>query len=402
MTKEDIQILTDDRVRQLINDHIDEDPIRFALTFQSNEIPISLVSTQLKYLQRAKDKLPTYYNYRALIPPLAYEQASSERAAQMKRFSGARCLDLTMGLGVDTLHFSHHFDHVTSLEIQPHLHQVGKHNFASMGISNVHMLHTSAEDFLHVYQDSPFDLIFVDPARRDAQGKRVYKLQDCAPNVIELWNNLRNIGKRIVVKVSPLYDIYAALREIPTLTGISVISIKNEVKEVWLEWEEGYEGSNLLKLRLFDGEKETEFRFDWEGAVPPLTLPDTHPPYWVEPDVAFYKARRLSTLAYNHQDTWARGLNDAMGFIAAEVAEWEDQIPGRIFEVKEVFPFKPKQLKKYFKAQDLTRLHVIQRAFPLTVAQIRQQLNLREGGKLYLLCTVWKGQKVAYLTERKK
>ncbi|MEO0641514.1 MAG: hypothetical protein AAFY70_17400, partial [Bacteroidota bacterium] len=86
----------------------------------------------------------------------------------------------------------------------------------------------------------------------------------------------------------------------------------------------------------------------------------------------------------------------------AEVAEWEDQIPGRIFEVKGVFPFKPKQLKKYFKAQDLTRLHVIQRAFPLTVAQIRQQLNLREGGELYLLCTVWKGQKVAYLTERKK
>ena len=115
MTKEDIQILTDDRVKQIINDNLNQNPYQFALTFTSNEFPVSLVSTQLKYLQRAKDKLPTYYNHRALIPPLAYEQASSERAASIKRFSGLRCLDLTMGLGVDTLHFSHHFEEVIAI-----------------------------------------------------------------------------------------------------------------------------------------------------------------------------------------------------------------------------------------------------------------------------------------------
>ncbi|MEL6135247.1 MAG: hypothetical protein AAFR59_17965, partial [Bacteroidota bacterium] len=349
MTKEDIQILTDDRVRQIINDHIHEDPVRFALTFKSNEIPTSLVSTQIKYLQRAKDKLPTYYNFRALIPPLAYEQASSEQAARMKRFSGGRCLDLTMGLGVDTLHFAQNFEHVTALEIQSSLHQIGQYNFQIMEIDHVHMLHTSAETFLHQYDGPSFDLVFLDPARRDAQGRKVHRLQDCIPNVIELWNNLRNIGKRIVVKVSPLYDIDAALREIPTLTGISVLSIKNEVKEVWLEWGPNVEKHPPLILKLFDGEKETEHRFEWRKNLPAFPSLENHPRFWIEPDVAFYKARKLASLAHRYRDSWAKGLNHAMGFIASDEIEDHEEVPGRIFEVKEVFPFKPKLLKKYLK-----------------------------------------------------
>ena len=106
MTEQELDILPQDSSRELIERHIGVDPARAALRLGPHA---ALLSTQIKYLQRAKTKLPSYHRARCIIPPLAFEQASSEAAAEAKTYEGGLCIDLTCGLGVDSLMLSRRF-----------------------------------------------------------------------------------------------------------------------------------------------------------------------------------------------------------------------------------------------------------------------------------------------------
>ena len=116
MTASDLAILLDEKVCREIERFIDSDPTRVALSATSHGPQIA---TQVKYLQRARTKLPSYYRARCILPPLAFEQASSEETAALKSFEGNICIDLTCGLGVDSLYLSRRFTRVISLERDP-------------------------------------------------------------------------------------------------------------------------------------------------------------------------------------------------------------------------------------------------------------------------------------------
>lgn len=160
MTPEQYRLLLTPEVRHTVEEQIGRDPAAIAL---DKRIPhAALVATQVKYLARARTKLPSYYEARCILPPLAFEQASSEACAARKSCSGERVLDLTCGLGVDALYLSKRFREVITLERDATLAAVAGENFRRLGATNIRVINSSAEAFLASTRDH-FDWIYADP-----------------------------------------------------------------------------------------------------------------------------------------------------------------------------------------------------------------------------------------------
>ena len=98
MTREEFDTLCRDDVRRAVEENLGRDPLAVALDRRTPHA--ALVATQVKYLERARTKLPSYYAARCILPPRAFEQASSEACAAHKEPAGDAALDLTCGLGV--------------------------------------------------------------------------------------------------------------------------------------------------------------------------------------------------------------------------------------------------------------------------------------------------------------
>lgn len=228
MTPEQYRLLLTPEVRHTVEEQIGRDPAAIAL---DKRIPhAALVATQVKYLARARTKLPSYYEARCILPPLAFEQASSEACAARKSCSGNTVLDLTCGLGVDALYLSKRFREVITLERDATLAAVAEENFRRLGATNIRVINSSAEAFLASTLDH-FDWIYADPDRRSAGGRKLVRLEDCSPDIPKLLPELRRIAPNLCVKNSPLFDVGETFRLFgPCRT--EVVSLHDECKEV--------------------------------------------------------------------------------------------------------------------------------------------------------------------------
>lgn len=214
ITSNDIATLLDPQLRDYIAGHLSDDPGRVALSLREHG---ALIATQIKYLQRARVKLPSYYAALCILPPLSFEQSSSEETASVKRYSGDTCLDLTCGLGVDAFYLSKRFRQVIAVERNAELSEIARINFRLLGVQNIRVVNSPAEAFLEQLrgqtQTTPdrnsgtIDLIYIDPARRDDQGKKVWLLEDCSPDAKALMPQLLALAPKVVVKASPLFDV---------------------------------------------------------------------------------------------------------------------------------------------------------------------------------------------------
>jgi THUMP domain-like/Conserved hypothetical protein 95 len=403
LTINELDILKSAEAQHIIAEHIATDPSVFAL--KNKHKAAATLATQIKYLQRSKSKLPSFYAAKAIVPPLAFEQCSSERAASAKDFSGNKCLDLTCGLGVDSLHFSKSFQQVTSIERNNVLAETVRYNLGLMNIHNIEVLNTSAEDFVNNYIGEPFDLIYIDPARRDGGGKKVFLPEDCEPNFVELLPILQKIGRKIVIKMSPLFDVDAAIRQFPNVSEIGVISVDNECKEVLLVFEnEAFKEDakpNIFikcfyKNQFFSFTKNAHKNNNLDVKIGEITTFN----YIVEPDVAFYKARFLENTPPQYFDPKTTILTASNGFFLSNNIENLHDFPARIFHIEAAFTYQPKKILAYLKAEKIKALNVVQRNFPFSAADIRTALKVREGGDWFLICTVFKGEKWAWLAKK--
>ncbi len=405
MSLEDWEILTHDKIRALIEANKETDPIRFALTHNNNAFPLALVSTQLKSLQKARLKLPSWYKISAILPPLALEQCSSEATAKLKSHSGKIALDLSGGLGVDSHFLSQGFDHLISLEPQKDLSAIQRYNLQLLKNPKVEVINQDAESFLQAYDGPKFDLIYVDPSRRDHQNRRINALTEGAPNITQLMPLIRQHGHQLLIKASPLLDLAEAHRLFPTLKELIVVSKDNECKEVliWLDKLSPARPEELseavLRLKMIRQAKLHEYQFPY-----PLVEEDgfaersSQPAFLAEPDVAFYKSRSTrQLLSQIEQEGLSLPYKD--GYIHSEQA-LSPSFPGRQFRVIEMMPYKPKAIKKWLKAKKIKQLNISKRNFPDTVAQVRKQLQLSEGGKEFLLLSLYQGNRYAFFAER--
>ena len=430
MTHTEFIYLTTAEAQQRLVDNLHIDPTVFALKQRENPSKTAILATQLKYLQRSHVKLPTFYAAKAIIPPLAFEQCSSEIAASAKVFSGNKCLDLTCGLGVDTLHFSKCFQQVIAIEQNEVLAAVAQYNFELMKIHNIKIINTTAEAFIKHFVENqikdtpetgnnfPFDLIYIDPARRNEQGKKIFLPEDCEPNIGVLMPLLKILGRTIMVKMSPLYDVDAALRQFPEVTKIGVLSIDNECKETYLIFENKTVENPSLELKIYTN----NLFFIFENKIPFKHISNNNnvqntdntwiidneinylsKKYIIEPNVAFYKARLLTAIPPQYKDDFEDNLailTASNGFILSE--KMIDKLPARTFKIIKTFEYQPKKLIPFLKTENITHIHIVQRNFPFSVADIRKKLHVKEGGDLFLICTLINDVKIVWLCEKVK
>lgn len=368
ISREEITILCRPEVQQAIRANLDRDPLQVALDRQMPEA--RLVATQIKYLQRARRKLPGYAQACCILPPRAFEQASSEQTAAYKPIEGDRVLDLTCGLGVDAVALSRRFRRVVTLERNEALVEVARINLQRLGITNVEVVHTSAEEYITHCRDH-FDWIYADPDRRSAEGRKLVRLEDCSPDIVALYPRLRELADALAIKNSPLFDVEEALRYFPR-SRVEVLSLDDECKEV-LIYDDG-RGPLITATALgqgsYDGQQTPSI------AQPPIF--DPHAYQWlIIPDVALQKCRLVREHLAGKADCWSE---NGYGFAAVR----PEGVLGRIEAIEAIERFNPKLLKRALKGH---RVELLKRDFPIGIEELRQRLAVKPGGEMRLAFT---------------
>ncbi len=365
-----LEILLSEEFRESVATHAERDPLEVAL--DKRVAHASLVATQLKYRQRARLKLPSYLRAGCILPPRAFEQASSEAAAATKTLTGDRLLDLTCGLGVDTLHFSRSFREVVALERDPELAAITRENLRRLGADNVRVVCSSAEAYIASCNER-FDWVYADPDRRSESGKKLVRLEDCSPDILALRHDIERISSRLCLKNSPLFDVDEAFRHFPS-ARVEVVSLGDECKEVVI-YADGT-GPTLAAHAIGSGRIEV-----------PLATRMPHPssePFdpsayrWlIIPDVALQKARLVCHHLHPH------------GFVASEngfgfAVDRPEGVLGRTMEIRSIAPYKPRELKKSWRGR---KAEIRKRDFPLSIEEIRRQIGITEGSDCRLAFT---------------
>lgn len=332
---------------------------------------------QVEGKERTADKLPTF----ASIPDwwypvrLSCEQCSSELAARYKAslVTGEKMADLTGGYGVDTYFLSENFTHTDYVEQNAELCRIATHNFAHKPIT-IH--NTSAEEFLT--SAGQYDLIFLDPARRDSHGGKVFRLEDCTPNVVELLPSLLAHSKRVLLKLSPMLDLTQAITSLSQVTwDVYVVAIKNEVKEVLL-LSNGSGQITAIDLAqqdqafTFTREEESNSPFNFHHS--PFT-------FLYEPSAAILKAGAYKLIAERFH---LLKLDVNTHLYSSETLI--ENFPGRVWKIIE--------------KQDLKQANVLCRNYPLTPDQLKKKLHLRDGGTAFVIGCRVAGKPTLFFAER--
>jgi 16S rRNA G966 N2-methylase RsmD len=377
-----VKNLTSPEVQKFIDDHLNDDTNELNLRYhQIASVPIREIVSQIVSKRKAKDKLPTWFRGKEIIfpLPLSIEQSSSEETARYKStlFSGKHAADLTGGFGVDSLFLSHSFSHVDYVEKEEDLLKIVESNFKTLGVKGCSFHCTSAEEYLETGNDT-YDLIYLDPSRR-AESNKVFRLNDCNPNVLHLQEELLRRGKHILIKTSPLLDIHKTLNDLKNVREVIVLSVKNEVKEVLYHiWQNGK--SSQAKIKCVNIKTECQELFELTiseeidsscsfGLPRPLD-------YVYEPNSAILKAGAFKLIATR----W--GLNKLSPNTHFYTSENLDKsFPGRIFKVIDIFG----SISKAQKSIPDSHLNIICRNYPLNPEGVKSKLKKKDGGENYLL-----------------
>ena len=363
LTLQEIERLKSEEVRKAIEDNIERDPA--TVTLDSRIPEARLVATEVKYLQRARHKLPRLYQARCIIPPRAFEQSSSEECARRKDISGCRLLDLTCGLGIDTIAFAEHFASVVTLERDEALAEVVRYNLTLLGIDNVEVVTTAAEEYV-MDTDERFDWVFADPDRRSDKGNKMVCLEDCSPNIATLLPHLQRISRRIGLKLSPLFDVDEAFRLFRG-AEVEVVSLGGECKEVNI-----YTGSEHERLTIAAiGLGTWHFcREDMHATATAEPFTPEEYRYLLIPDVALQKGRVAIAALKPYADIWS---NNGYAF-ARELPP--EHVGARIYAIESIERYHPRELKRRYKG---VGIEILKRDTPLGIEVVRKALGARPG-----------------------
>ncbi|MBR5132980.1 MAG: RsmD family RNA methyltransferase [Alistipes sp.] len=366
-----LDILRDEEVCAAVDRNIECDPAVVAL---KRGVPSpQVVATQVKYLQRARRKLPTLYASRCVIPPRAFEQSSSEESAERKPLNGESCLDLTCGLGIDSMALARRFRRVVALERDTDLAEVVRHNMALMGIDNVEVVSSSAEEYVASCSEQ-FDWVFVDPDRRSEAGNKMVCMEDCSPNILELMPRLRELSRRVAIKLSPMFDCAEAFRLLSP-AEVEVVSIAGECKELNI-----YTGAerNILRIAVI-GQGEWEFSEKDMTTTPSRVAFECGDWRYLHlPDVALQKARVAIAAFRGRAEMWS---NNGFAFSREML---DVALPCRSYEIVSVERYHPKELKRRYRG---VGLDIIKRDTQLSVDAVRKALGARSGSEVVVALT---------------
>lgn len=393
------------------------------------DMPYAL--NQIQGWQTARQKLPSWAACDGVVypPHLNMEQCSSEPTARYKQHVVRRWLarlgagqggaatsmaDLTGGFGVDFSFTSRCFASATYVERNAALCDVVRGNLPCLGIANAQMMCAEAEDCLATMPQQT--MLFLDPARRDEHGAKTVLIADCTPDVCHLLPLLMSKARFVMLKLSPMLDWHKAIVDLQgTVREVHIVSVGGECKELLLVLAaldaaassadmpcNGVEAGvrvccvDIMAKADAEGEyKRSEFCYTIGGAAentptpstlnPQLSTPNSQPStlnsqFLLEPNASIMKAGCFAELgkAYGIR---AISSNSHL-FLSADRVEG---FPGREFVVEAVTTLNKRQLKETLGS--LQQANISVRNFPMSVAELRKRLKLRDGGDTYIFAT---------------
>ncbi|WP_438978111.1 class I SAM-dependent methyltransferase [Polaribacter sp.] len=337
------------------------------------------LANQILAKKKSEKKLPTWFSCKDIYYPnkISIEQTSSEITAAFKSklVTGKSIIDITGGFGVDSFYFSKQFKKVIHCEINSELSTNVKHNYQQLNAKNIETNAINGFDFLKETNDT-FDCIYIDPSRRsDVKGK-VFLLKDCLPYIPPKIDFFFTKANQILIKVSPILDITNTINELKNVKSVHIVAVHNEVKELLFLLEKNYaESTNIIAVNI--GKSKTdEFSFEYKSKE---TSNFSEPlSYLYEPNSAILKSGGFHQISnkYNvHKLEENSHLYTSESFI---------DFPGRAFKIVDILSYDKKKLKKRFSK---SKANITTRNFPKTVAQIRKEINIKDGGTNYLFFT---------------
>lgn len=367
-----------------ISQNRDADVRAVALGTTPQGIDLHFCLQQIAGRQAAQRKLPSWAKTEGIVypPRLSMEQCSSEQTALYKQHLAERLLpgkrqrmaDLTGGFGIDFAFLAKVFDEADYVEQDQHLCAIARHNLPLLGLKKARIHCMKSEDFIDGMGD--FCLIYIDPSRRNADGRKVVALSDCSPDIEVLQDKLLCHAPTVMVKLSPMLDIDDALRRLTRVSEVHVVSVGGECKEVLLVLGRQSSGvryycSNITaQVRMFCAESRN---------AEPVIAP--HPErYLYEPNASILKAGVQNALCRDYN---VRKLHLFSHLFTS--AHFIGDFPGRAFVIEDSCSFAKKDLKRML--EGLSQCNLTVRNFPASVAELRKRLKLREGGDCYLFAT---------------
>ena len=446
---------TQDFIRQ----HQDDDVRQLAfLGSKYPEVDMPFALDQIRGRKMARVKLPRWASLEGIIypPHISMEQCSSESTALYKAELAARLLglpasssgtemkaeneiefvDLTGGFGVDFSYIAARLGLKSMyVERQAHLCEAAKENFGRLGLKNaivkngdgIEVLHSfhpkkkdaaSADDSLGITYDQPRSLlktnlglkiIFIDPARRDDAGNKVVSLKDCTPDVTVLQEEMLSKADYVIIKLSPMLDWHRAISELSHVREVHIISVNNECKELLLVLSARNMGDmevssaagavkragNLRIYCINDAQSFVCDEMDMESSsvkIAPSILEEMQ--YLYEPNASLMKAGCFGVLSDRYD---ARMLSKNSHLFVSQAPI--EAFPGRSFRIIAVSSFNKKELKRHLSG--ITKANIATRNFPLSVAELRKRLKLKDGGETYIFATTLSDEShVLMITEK--
>lgn len=353
---------------------------QLAFQLSKSDLPKVFILNQIQGKQKSKEKLPIWFQNNQILFPkkISIEQSSSEITAKYKAdlLEGNTLIDLTGGFGVDDYFFAKNFKKVFHCELNEELHQIVKHNATLLNQDNIDCIQGDSLDFLKTLDS--VDAIFVDPARRNDAHQKVFRFEDCLPNIVENFDFLLQKTNHLLVKASPMIDLSQGLQELSFVKKIIVVAVKNECKEVLFLIEKNFLGEPIIEcVELGKDIKPQSFSFSQSKEKETEITYSLPSNYLYEPNTSILKAGAYKCVTevgitkigqHSHLYTSDTLVRDFMG---------------RSFEIQETCSFDKKLLlKKVGKKTNITT-----RNFPYTVNEIRKKTGIKEGGELYVFCT---------------
>ena len=317
-----------------------------------------------------------------------------------------RIADLTGGLGVDSWAFSEVAEEVLYNEMNPALAAAARHNFKALGVTNIFIKNSEAtsDSLKDIFGDFRPDVIFLDPARRDSAGKKVFLLEDCSPDVLKILPELFGISRFVLLKLSPMADITMAVERLDRtyeeylekasgkgwngqwVREVHVVASGGECKELLIlldgEWNEGY------SLTCREDGKTLTFKPE-EITKAKAGYPDsTFARIIFEPGKSLTKAGVFNAICerfglvklarFTHLYTISEPLSDSES--EQRTAPLKDF--GKVFYVKEILPLNKSSMKDVGKRYPHSEVSA--KNIPMSSDELRTRLKVKSGDDAHI------------------
>lgn len=376
-----------------IGRHESGDPIRLRLKYHGDERAEWLI-LQMECRRKAAVKLKKFCDNEQFVFPnaLAVEQATADGIADFHSLlvkRSGKVLDMTSGLGSDVFALAGKSESVTAIDLNPEVAEALSVNASTLGLKNITVLNEDSVEFIK-NTDETFDTVFIDPARRGENGRRLFALADCQPDVVGILDVIMAKTRQLLIKASPMLDISAVSKELGRDANFYVVGTPSECKELVIE----VPGSDLIQTVTVTSERIYD---DFSS----LLIEESNPYLQGEPRVGDFlyepfpsvvKAGIFNTVS----DRYGFGqLDKSTHLYCAEKVN--DSFPGRPYKIVEIEPFNKAALKAL--AARYPEMSITVKNLRITAEELKKRMKTRESNLRRLFACTIAGREVLIVAE---